>query len=127
VQVWVTADLAKNIGYDVGDVQKRVGSVVDERSNAFTLQLDVGYPEIRRRGDWHLAAFYRYLQRDALLDGYTDSNFHLGGTDAKGFALIGEVGLASMTSMRLRYYSVDEIDLAPLGIDNLHLELSTRF
>jgi len=27
----------------------------------------------------------------------------------------------------MRYYSVDEIDLAPLGIDNIHLELSTRF
>jgi len=127
VHVWLTADLSKNIGYDVGDIQKRVGAVVDERSNAATLQIDVGYPEIKRLGDWHLGAYYRYLQRDAVLDGFTDSNFHLGGTDAKGFVLIGEVGIASNTWMRMRYYSVDEIDLAPLGIDNFHLELSTRF
>lgn len=127
VQVWMTADLAKNIAYDGSDIAKRVGAPVDERANAFTLQFDVGYPEIRKLGDWHLAAYYRYLQRDAVLDGYTDSNFHLGGTDAKGFALIGELGIADMTWLRMRYYSVDEIDLAPLGIDNIHLELSTKF
>lgn len=127
VHVWLTADLAKNIGFDGGDIAKRVGAPVDERTNAYTLQLDVGHTEIRRLGDWHLAAFYRHLQRDAVLDGFTDSNFHLGGTDAEGFALIGEYGIANMTWLRLRYFSVNEIDLAPLGIDNLHLEISTRF
>jgi hypothetical protein len=41
VQVWLTADLAKNIGYDGGDIAKRVGAEVDERTNAYTLQFDV--------------------------------------------------------------------------------------
>ncbi|MGE3772683.1 MAG: putative porin [Gammaproteobacteria bacterium] len=127
VHVWLTADLAKNIGYDGSDIAKRIGAPVDERTNAYTLQFDVGYPEIKRLGEWHLGAYYRYLQRDAVLDGFTDSNFHLGGTDAKGFVLVGEYGIANRTWLRLRYYSVDEIDLAPLGIDNLHLELSTKF
>lgn len=127
VQVWLTADLAKNIGYDGSDVAKRIGGPLDERTNAYTLQFDVGYAEIKQLGDWHLAAYYRYLQRDAVLDGYTDSNFHLGGTDAQGFVFVGEYGIANMTWLRLRYYSVDEIDLAPLGIDNLHLEISTKF
>ncbi|HMM75855.1 MAG TPA: putative porin [Gammaproteobacteria bacterium] len=127
VQVWLTADLAKNIGYDGSDIAKRVGAPVDERTNAYTLQIDVGYPEIERFGEWHLGAYYRYLQRDAVLDGFTDSNFHLGGTDAKGFVLAGEYGIANRTWLRLRYYSVDEIDLAPLGIDSLHLELGTKF
>jgi hypothetical protein len=127
VDIWLTVDLAKNIGYDGGDILDRTGVAVDEKTDAWTLQFDVGYPEIRKLGDWHLAAFYRHLERDAVLDGYTDSNFHLGGTDAKGFALIGEYGIASNTWLRMRYYSVDEIDLAPLGIDNIHLELSTRF
>jgi len=127
VHVWLTADLSKNIGYDGSDVEKRVGAPVSERTNGYTLQFDVGYPEIKKLGEWHIGAFYRYLQRDAVLDGFTDSNFHLGGTDARGFALVGEYGIANMTWLRLRYYSVDEIDLAPLGIDNLHLEISTRF
>ena len=127
VEVWLTADIAKNIGYDEDDVLDRTGVHVGDRSNAFTLQLDVGHPEIKRLGDWHFSAFYRYLQRDAVLDGFTDSDFHLGGTDAKGYMVSGEFGVADMTSMRLRYYSADQIDLAPLGIDILMLDLSTRF
>jgi hypothetical protein len=127
VDVWLTVDLAKNIGFDAGDILDRTGIAVDEKTNAYTLQLDVGQAEMRKLGDWHLAAYYRYLQRDAVLDGYTDSNFHLGGTDARGYVLVGEYGIANNTWLRMRYYSVDEVDLAPLGIDNIHLELSTRF
>ena len=45
---------------------------------------------------------YRYLERDAVLDAFTDSDFHLGGTDAKGYQLGFDLGLSRGAWLRLQ-------------------------
>ena len=35
-------------------------------------------------GEWNFGVFYKYLEADAVLDAFTDSDFHGGGTDAEG-------------------------------------------
>ncbi len=127
VHVILTADYARNIGFDGGDVLRRAGVAVDAKVDAYQLQLDVGWPRIVEFGQWNVFAAYKHLQRDAVLDAYTDSDFHLGGTDAKGFILGGEYGLSRNTSLRMRYLSADAIDLAPLGIDVLQVDFNARF
>ncbi len=70
---------------------------------------------------------YRYLERDAVVDAFTDSDFRLGGTDVKGFTFGAEYALNPRTQMRLRYLSGNEIDGPPLGIDVLQLDLTAQF
>jgi hypothetical protein len=84
---------------------------------------------------WRVLFGYRYLQRDAVMDGWTDSDFHLGGTNAKGYYTAAELGVAHNTYVRLKFWASDIIDgagnvqgaLVPYGDDTLQLDLSARF
>jgi hypothetical protein len=62
-----------------------------------------------------------------VLDAFTDSDFHLGGTNAKGWILGGKYGLLENTYISARYLSADEIEGPPLGIDVLQLDLVSEF
>jgi len=78
-------------------------------------------------GAWRAFVGYRYVEADAVLDAFTDSDFHLGGTDAKGYFLGADYGFTPRVFGRLRYLSANEIDGAPLGIDVLQLDLNAQF
>ena len=80
-----------------------------------------------RQGDWQAWLGYKYVERDAVLDAFNDPDFHLGGTDAKGWFVGGSYGIAKNTSLRARYLSANEIDLPPLAIDVFQLDLTTKF
>lgn len=127
VHVKVTGDLVKNIGYNQDSVFRRTGVRVPERSIGYSLGMEVGWPEITKFGDWSVFGSYRYLQRDAVLDAFTDSDMHEGGTDLKGFVLGGKYGLTKQTWLRARWLSADQIDGPPLGIDTLQVDLNAKF
>ena len=74
-----------------------------------------------------MAFDYRYLQRDAVLDAFTDSDFHLGGTDTQGYRITGLYGLTKNLWMRARWMSATEIDGPPLSIDVLQVDLNAKF
>ncbi len=86
-----------------------------------------GTPEINVRNDWQVYATYKHVERDAVLDAFTDSDFHLGGTDAKGYVIGGNYGLTRNTWAAVRYYSTDSISGAPLAIDTVMFDLNARF
>ena len=93
----------------------------------YLARLTVGYPQIHERWQWNTSFAYRHLDSDAVPDAFTDSDFHLGGTDAKGWIVGGKVGLARNTWLQLRYMSSDAIDGPPLGIDTLQVDLNGKF
>ena len=76
---------------------------------------------------WRATVGYRYLQRDAVLDAFTDSDFRLGGTDVEGYYISAEYALTQRVLARARYLSGNEIDGPPLGIDVLQLDLTASF
>ena len=120
-------DVVKNIGFDRNEILRRTGADISERSLGYVVQFNLGWPEIDSFGDWSVFGGYRYMQRDAVLDAFTDSNFHLAGTDAQGYFLGGHFGITRDTWVRLRWLSSDEIDGPPLGIDSLQVDLNSRF
>lgn len=125
--VILTGDFVRNIGFDKDEVAARIGGPIDAKVNGYQFLASVGYPQALAAGQWRLFGGYKHLERDAVLDAFTDSDFHLGGTDAKGWLMGGDYGLARNTWLTLRYLSADEIDGPPLGIDVLQLDLNTRF
>ena len=62
-----------------------------------------------------------------MLDAFTDSDFHLGGTNAKGYFLGIDYAFTQRVFATLRYLSANEIDGPPLGIDVLQLDLNAQF
>ena len=123
----VTGDAVRNLGYNTAEVSANVGQYVAPRTKGYQGELSLGTPTVLGLGSWRALVGYRYLQRDAVIDAYTDSDFHWGGTDAKGYYLIGDYGLANHIWMRVRYLSSNAIDGPTLGIDTLQLDLNTTF
>jgi hypothetical protein len=123
----MTADAVRNFGYHAAEVSSRLGYYVAPRTKGYQAEVSFGYPTVLTAGSWRGVIGYRYLQRDAVIDAYTDSDFHFGGTDATGYYIVADYGLANRVWMRLRYLSSNAIDGATLGIDTLQLDLNTRF
>lgn len=125
--VVLTADYAVNRGFSRDAILARTGSDISSRNKAYSFDVKVGSKKIHHRGEWQANLNWRHVERDAVLDAFTDSDFHLGGTDAQGWWMAGSLGLADDTWLTARWISADEIDGPPLGIDILFLDLNTRF
>jgi hypothetical protein len=123
----VTADAVRNLGYRTAEVSANVGAYVAPRTKGYQAEFSFGHPTVLAAGAWRGVIGYRYVQRDAVIDAYTDSDFHFGGTDATGYYIVADYGLANRVWMRMRYLSSNAIDGATLGIDTLQLDLNTRF
>ncbi len=130
--VILTADIVKNYGFDESEITQRTGGVtylypIKDRTLGWRMEMLVGWPVISKFGDWQVTGAYRYLQRDAVLDAFTDSDFHLGGTDSRGYIVGASYGLARNLWFRAQYLSANEIDGPPLAIDVLQFDLNARF
>ncbi len=125
--ITLTGDVVKNVGYNNGQMQSRMGAGYEERTLGYQTKLAVGMPAMRLPGDWQVYGGYRYLERDAVLDAFTDSDFHLGGTNAKGWFIGGMYGLERNTWLNLRWMSSDVIDGPKLSIDVLQADLNVSF
>ena len=128
VHVLLAADYVKNIGFKQDEILARTGlDAGTPRVNGHQATLMVGVPRMKRSGDWQASVAYKYLEKDAVLDALTDSDFHLGGTNAKGFIVGGSYGVDDNAWLSLRWISTDQIEGLPLSIDTLQLDLNTRF
>jgi hypothetical protein len=123
----VTVDAVRNLAYNAAEVSANFGGYIGARTKGYQTELSFGYPTVLTGGAWRGVLGYRYLQRDAVIDAYTDSDFHFGGTDATGYYFIGDVGLVNRVWARLRYMSSNAIDGARSGIDTIQVDLNTRF
>ena len=88
---------------NTADVSANSAQYVAPRTKGYQGEISFGYPTVLTAGAWRGVLGYRYLQRDAVIDAYTDSDFHFGGTDATGYYFVGDYGLANRVWMRLRY------------------------
>ena len=83
--------------------------------------------DLERVGDWKVFAGYKHIKPDALPDAFNDSDFHLGGTNAKGYYLGGAYAFTDGVFAQGRWLSTDEVYGPPLAIDVLQIELNARF
>jgi hypothetical protein len=78
-------------------------------------------------GDWNAWAAYKYLQRDSVMDAFTDANFHNSGTNAKGYVLGVNYGLANNVWANLRWLSSSIITGPSYDVDVLLADINARF
>ena len=134
VHVTLTGDYVKNIGFDADEIFKRTGNRYKDETDGYQVRLDVGHNSFSapanvevKKHDWQVALGYKYIEADAVLDGLTDSNFHLGGTDAKGWLLSGQYGLDKNAWLSARYFSTDTITGPQLSIDVFLIDFIAKF
>jgi len=87
----------------------------------------VGTKKPSKFGEWNIELSYRYLESDAVLDSLADSDFHLGGTNTKGYTIGATLGLFKNVSVSGRWLSANAISGPPLAIDVLQIDLQAAF
>ena len=128
VHVILSADVVKNVGYKAADVNSLLTTAQTAKTLGWQAKLTLGKPDVTLPGDWQFSLGYRYLQRDAVLDAFTDSDFNLGGTNSKGYTLGATYGLDRNTWLTAKWLSANEID-GPLkfGVDVVQVDLNAKF
>ena len=126
----------------VGEITKNVASDVDEATaignrgpndnyeggdTAWYTAVQVGKPALEKFGDWQAAFGYRYVESDAVVDGFTDSDFGGGGTNVQGFTIGGDLALSPFVRLSLTWMSSNEIAGPPLSQDTLQLDINAKF
>ncbi len=134
VHVTLTGDYVKNIGFDENEIFKRTGNRYKEENEGYQMRLDIGHNGFNggatvevKPNDWQVSLAYKRLEADAVLDAFTDSNFHLGGTDAKGWLIGGNYAIDKNAWVSARYFSADAITGLPLSIDVLLIDFIAKF
>ena len=126
-------EATKNLGYDEGNIAAKAvnnlnGSGEFEGGDtAFNLAFIFGNPALQQFGDWQAGFGYRYVESDAVVDGFTDSDFGGGGTNVQGFSLGGNLAVSKAVRFGLRWMSSDEIAGPPLSTDTFQLDLNAKF
>jgi hypothetical protein len=124
----------KNLAYNRGFILSRnpVNNIGNNGAyqggdTGYVAKITVGHPEVAKLWDWNLAFSYKYLQSDSTVDAFTDPDFHLGGTNAKGYVIGGNLGIAPNTWIAARWLSASQISGPPYGNDVLQVDLNTKF
>ncbi|MCP3368339.1 putative porin [Bradyrhizobium cajani] len=90
-------------------------------------RLTVGNKEIKHLWDWNAHVGYKYLESDAMVDAFVDSDFGLGGTNLKGYFIGGNVGLGENIWSSVRWMSANSIAGMPYRVDIVQFDLNARF
>lgn len=103
------------------------GGKVQSGNTGWLGSLVVGHAKPRKWGEWRAMAGYRYLETDAVPDAFPDSDFHLGGTNTKGYTIGATFGVMEGVALGTRWMSANEVTGSPLSIDVLQVDLSAEF
>jgi Putative porin len=136
---YIAGDWVQNLGFNENEIEQRTGFRVDKQVKGWQTRFLVGYPNMSEKYSWQAYVGYRYVQRDATLDAFTDQDFHLGGTDAQGYYLGGRFAFERSSWLDLRWFSakqIDGVELAgadatlrglPLAIDVAQIDVNVSF
>ena len=139
VQVSLTGEYVKNLAFKQADIESKAvnnrGTVTTANPNgnfvggdtAWILGLRAGHAVLQKRGNWQAGVNYRYIESDAVIDGFNDSDFGHGGTNQKGYTLWGTYATSARTSLTLRWMSASEVAGPPLKSDIFMIDFAGKF
>jgi hypothetical protein len=130
--IMLIGNYSHNFGFDQEQILRTLnghlfGQSMEPRTNAYEVRFEVGRPNIARFGDWNVWLAYKYLDRDSVMDAFTDSNFHLSGTNSKGWVLSGNYAIATNAWLNLRWFSTSVVSGPAYDVDILLADLNARF
>ena len=91
------------------------------------VSLNFGSPVLQKRWDWNVNFGYRYVESDAVIDGFCDSDFGGGGTNLKGYTLGAGLGLSPRVWIAVRWMSADSIAGPTYKNDIIQFDINAKF
>jgi len=129
--VRIEGDYLNNLAFHKDEVETRQVNLPTGAYNpggeGWMVNAVFGKLDVSHFADWNFQVGYRYLQTDAMVDGLADADFHIGGTNAKGYVVGGAFGIGHGTNIAVHYFSADVVTGAPYSNDVLQVELNTKF
>ena len=96
-------------------------------NNAWIAQFKVGSGALQKRWDWDFGIAYRYVESDAVIDGFCDSDFGGGGTNLKGWSVGGNLALSKAVFVGVRWLSATGIAGPTYKADIIQIDINARF
>jgi hypothetical protein len=138
VRLSLLGEVVKNVAFDSSAVGAKavnnLGASSTSKPGAFEggdtawcLAFQIGNPLLEKFGDWQAGLGYRYVESDAVVDAFTESDFGGGGTNVQGFTLGGNFALSKSVRCGLRWMSSDEIAGPTLSSDTLLIDINAKF
>ena len=94
---------------------------------AWSVTCLVGKPQFEKFGDWAAWFGYRYVESDAVIDGFADSQFGFGGTNHKGYTVGANFAISRSVTIGVRWMGATEVAGPPLRNDIVFFDLSAKF
>ena len=124
----VTGEAVRNLGFNMTQIEAlTIQPIAGNENHGYVGEVSFGTPVVDHLGAWRAAVGYRYVQSDAVIDAWTDADFHEGGTNTLGYYFWTSFGVAKNTWVRARYMSGNEITGPRYGLDILQVDLNARF
>jgi len=133
---WNQADIAAKILHSPLPAGPTVGCTVAAGcldqiytggNQGFLGRMTVGHPKLKELWDWNAFVGYKYLESDAVIDAFTDSDFGLGGTNLKGYFVGGNVAVGPNVWLSARWMSANQVAGAPYAVDIVQFDLNAKF
>jgi len=101
----------------------------DGGDSGYNIRLTAGAATLEKLWDWNVNLTYRYVESDAVVDGFTDSDFGgaLTGTNLKGYIIGGNLALTSRVWTTLRWMSADAIAGPTYKSNLIQLDINAKF
>ena len=139
-QISLIGEYVKNVAFDRGLVESRAINnrgpntsginglgAFEGGDNAWIVNLRGGHAALEKLWDYQVGINYRYVESDAVVDAFNDSDFGLGGTNLKGYTLYGSLALGPRVWLGLRYFSATQIAGPPFKSDIVQFDINGKF
>ncbi|MBN2374205.1 putative porin [bacterium] len=126
VYIQLIADYVNNLGFDQKEVSRRSGSKFKE-TEGYQVGTIIGHKQVKQLWQWNFAVFLKHLDADAVIDAFTDSDFHLGGTNAEGWILRSQIGVGKNAWISLSWLTSNELIGPPNSVDVLQVDINANF
>ena len=80
-------------------------TIAQDLNTAWQIGFQYGHKKFKKFGGWKVKAMYRVVQQDAVFYALNSSDFHDGGTNAKGVKLQAKVALRKGVMVNYTFYS----------------------
>ncbi len=142
VQISLVGEFVSNLAFNKNDIGliavNNRGPIADPTelnaigafegdSYGWLIDLRIGTPALAKRWDWQIDVGYRWIGSDAVVDGFNDSDFGLGGTNMKGFTVGGHLALSQNVYVSLRWMGADSIAGPTYKTNIIQFDLNSKF
>jgi len=141
VQVSIIGEWVQNLAFNSedinliavnnrGDLEDPLAAgigIFDGSNSAWLVEMRVGAPALEKRWDWNVNFGYRWVGSDAVVDGFNDSDFGLGGTNVRGFTVGAQLALSKNVYLGIRWMGSESIAGPSFKADIIQLDLNSKF